>query len=116
MPDPAVLVKIANRLGLVADGSPEADQAIHDAFGRTGVPPPYTRDIDAARSLLPPGFDERPSISGGGRTYANIHCLGLSEGRLQPHVGQWSSTAALALSGAALRAHGAIAGAGRKDD
>jgi hypothetical protein len=40
MPDPARLLRLANRLGLVADGSPEADQAIHDAFERTGTPPP----------------------------------------------------------------------------
>jgi hypothetical protein len=115
MQDHALLVKIANRLGLVADGSPEADRAIHDAFERTGTPPPYTRDIKAARTLLPPGFEVRPPISAGGRTYASIRRLGLSEGRPQPHVGQWGSTPALALSGAALRAHAAITRANRGD-
>jgi hypothetical protein len=109
MQDPALLVKIANRLWLVADGSPEADRAIHDAFGRTGTPPPYTRDIKAARTLLPRGFEVRPPISGGGRTYASIRGLGLSGDLPQPHIGQWGSTPALALSGAALRAHAAIA-------
>jgi hypothetical protein len=105
MPDPARLLRIANRLGLVADGSPEADRAIHDAFERTGTPPPYTRDPKAARSLMPPGFEERPSVIGGGRVYASLRRIGLAGGRLQPHVGQWGSTRALALSGAALRAH-----------
>jgi hypothetical protein len=115
MQDPALLVKIANRLGLVADGSPEADRAIHDAFGRTGTPPPYTRDPKAARTLMPAGFEEQPPISGGGRTYASIRRLGLSEGRPQPHIGQWGSTPALALSGAALRAHAAITRADQGD-
>jgi hypothetical protein len=115
MPNPARLLRIANRLGLVADGSPEADRAIHDAFERTGTPPPYTRDPKAARTLMPAGFEERPSISGGGRVYASIRRVGLSGGRLQPHIGQWGSTPALALSGAALRAHAGIARAGRGD-
>ncbi len=59
MTDRARLLRIADRLGKVSAGSAEADEAIHQALGRAGPAPPYTTDMEAARTLLPPGFVER---------------------------------------------------------
>jgi hypothetical protein len=115
MPDPARLLRIANRLGLVADGSPEADRPSMTPLSEPGRRRP-TPAIPRQRgpSCQPVSRSGHPSADGG-RVYASIRRMGLSGNRLQPHIGQWGSTRALALSGAALRAHVATARAGRKD-
>jgi hypothetical protein len=109
---PVRLLRIANRLGLVVDGSPEAGRAIHEALGRIGRPPPYTRDVKPAPTLMPSGFEVRP-FERRRPDLCHIRRMGLSKGMPHPHVGQqWGSTPALALSGAVLRAQAGITGAG----
>ena len=51
------LLRIADRLSQVGTGSLEADRAIHDALGQDGPVLPYTREEEAARLLLPAGFE-----------------------------------------------------------
>ena len=66
MPRAVRLLRLSARLGAVAAGSVDADHAIHDALGWVGEPPPYSTDIAAARTLIPEGFEECPSISAAG--------------------------------------------------
>ena len=58
-------IRITDRLGQVADGSPEADRTIHTAIGVEGTVQPYTTDETAARLLLPVGFEWREGRAGG---------------------------------------------------
>jgi hypothetical protein len=101
----ALLLAYADRLHDLAAGSVEADGAIHVALGRTGEAPPYTRDDAAARSLLPPGFEERAgSFLSVGRVNASIRRPGLHDGLPYGSHSQSGATFALAFCGAALRA------------
>jgi hypothetical protein len=102
------LIRIADRLGKVLEGSPAADQAIHDALARAGAPPPYTHDEAAALALLPTGFEVLPPLIGRS-IYAAVRRTGLYHGFPYGHHGQWGATGALALAGAILRARAALA-------
>jgi hypothetical protein len=76
MSDPACLLRLADQLGKVTTGSPEADRTIHDALDQTGEPLAYTRDTQAVRTLLPAEFKERPSVGGAGQVYAACRRIG----------------------------------------
>jgi hypothetical protein len=94
----------------MAAGSAAADMAIHEALGRTGEAPPYTRDDAAARSLLPPNFEERPgAFSSAGRVSASIRRQGMHEGLPHGSHSQSGATFALAFCGTALRAWAMLA-------
>jgi hypothetical protein len=103
------LLAIANRLRRLPAGSAETDAFIHDLFGLAGPVLPYTRNETAARLLLPPGFeaDWPPTVAD--EVYAAVWRTGLQNGLLLPHHGQWGPTRALALCGAAMRAHAWLA-------
>jgi hypothetical protein len=103
------LIRIADRLGQVETGSPKADRAIHDALGREGPMLAYTRQEEAARLLLPTGFEWRDATYSSGLVYASCRRQGLDEGFPHPHHGQWGKTPALAMCGAVMRAWAALA-------
>ena len=103
------LFRIADRLGQVPAGSAAADQAIHQALGRTGPTPPYTTDLAAARTLLPPGFVELDPVPGVGAVYASCRRAGLdARGLPFPHHGGWGATLPLALCNACVRAQASL--------
>lgn len=102
-----LLIRIADRLSQVSTGSPEADRAIHDAFGRDGPVLPFTREEQVARLLLPAGFEWRDPVHSPKAVYASCRRVGLDGGFPYPHHGQWSQTPALAMSGAVLRVRAA---------
>jgi hypothetical protein len=107
----ALLLAYADRLHDLAAGSVSADGAIHQALGLRGKAPPYTSDDAAARSLMPPGFEERagsfPSV---GRVSASLGRPGLHNGLPYGSHSQSGATFALAFCGAALRAWALLAG------
>jgi hypothetical protein len=101
-------IRIAERLNQVEAGSPEADRTIHQALDRGGPPVPYTTEEEAARGLLPVGFEWLPNIPGAGTIYAACRRSGMDGDLPHPHHGQWSATLPLAMCGAAMRAHAAL--------
>lgn len=105
MTQSARLLRIADRLAQVEAGSVEADQAIHQALGRTGTVLPYTTDEAAARSLLPDGFEWLDPVYSAEAVYAACRRSGTIDGLPHPHHGQWGRTALLAACGAAMRAY-----------
>ncbi|MBL6082083.1 hypothetical protein JMJ56_29330 [Belnapia sp. T18] len=98
------LIRIADRLGQVPAGSPEADQAIHDVLGRAGTVLPYTTETGAAAQLIPPGFEWREGTYAGGQVYASCRRSGTGGKWRHPHHGQWGTTEPLAMCRAVLRA------------
>ncbi len=104
------LFQIADRLGKVTTGSVEADQAIHRALGRAGPAPCYTTDLDAARTLLPPGFEELSDpIYTSDAVYAACRRAGIDRGGLPfPHHGGWGATLPLALCNACIRVQASL--------
>ncbi len=109
MDSPNRLFRIADRLGHVPGGSPEADRTIHEALDRLGPVPPYTTDKAAAEQLLPPGFEWRDATYAGARVYASCRWSGMDGPWHHPHHGQWGPTLPLAMCGAVLRAWGKVA-------
>ena len=104
--DSARLFRIADRLSKVERGSPQADATIHLVLGLAGPMLDYTTDTDAARSLLPHGFEWTEPVYSAEVIYAACRRKGLdTDGMNHPHVGQWGNTLALAMAGAAVRAH-----------
>jgi hypothetical protein len=102
------LIRIAYRLGQVRAGSPAADQAIHQALDRSGPVLAYTTAEDAARSLLPAGFELLPATYAGGAVYAACRRIGTDGELPHPHHGQWGTTLPLAICGACLRVYAAL--------
>jgi hypothetical protein len=101
---------IAGRLRRLTAGSPVADAYIHRALGRDGPAPPYTRSEAAALALLPDGFEADWPTTIAGEVYAAVWRSGIGpDGLPHPHHGQWGATRALALCGAAMRAHACLA-------
>jgi hypothetical protein len=105
----ARFLAIADRLRRLTAGSAEADSYIHRALGRAGPVLPYTSNEAAALALLPPDFEADWPTTGGGEVYAAVWRRGLLDGLPYPHHGQWGATRALALCGAAMRAHALLA-------
>jgi hypothetical protein len=105
----ARFLAIADRLRRLAAGSAEADSYIHRTLGRAGPPLPYTRDEAAALALLPDGFEADWPTSIAGEVYAAVWRKGLLDGLPYSHHGQCGATRALALCGAAMRAHAKLA-------
>ena len=106
----ARLLRIADRLGQVSAGSAEADETIHEALGRAGLAPPYTTEMEAARTLLPPGFEELgdPTYMTDA-VYAACRRVGIDVGGLPfPHHGGWGATLALAICHACVRAQASL--------
>src|SRR3954452_15781003 len=64
------LIRIAYRLGQGRTVSPAADQAIHQTLNCSGPVLAYTTVEDAARSLLPAGFELLPATYAAGKVYA----------------------------------------------
>ena len=86
------LIRIADRLAQVSEGSPAADRTIHEALGLTGPAPPYTTEVAAALALLPPDFEaEWPVSNAGGEVYGLVVRKGLLDGLPHPHFGQWGA-------------------------
>ena len=106
------LLRIADRLGKVTTGSAVADKTktIHRALGRAGPAPCYTTDLDAARTLLPPGFEELSDpIYTSDAVYAACRRTGIDHGGLPfPHHGGWGATLPLALCSACIRAQASL--------
>ena len=103
------LLRIADRLRRLTAGSAAADSYIHRALGRDGPAPPYTSDEAAALALVPVGFEADWPTSIAGEVYAAVWRKGLLDRLPHPHHGQWGTTRALALCGAAMRAHALLA-------
>ena len=101
----ARFLAIADRLRRLTAGSAMADQFIHETLGQDGAAPPYTSDEAAALALVPVGFEADWPTSIVGEVYAAVWRKGLLDGLPHPHHGQWGATRALALCGAAMRAH-----------
>jgi len=98
MPNCAFLLRIADRLGAVPEGSAAADAAIHRALGLPGPPPAYTTDAAALRTLLPDGARLTILTDAGGQYYAAaVPQPGAA------HSGQWGATPPLAMAGAVMR-------------
>ncbi len=110
MTDRARLLRVADRLGKVPAGSAEADAAIHHALGRAGPALPYTTDMAAARTLLPPGFVELGDpMYMTDAVYAACRRAGIDCGGLPfPHHGGWGATLPLALCQACARARASL--------
>ena len=104
------MLRIADRLGKVSAGSAEADEAIHQALGRAGPAPPYTTDMEAARTLLPPGFVELGDpMYTADAVYAACRRAGIDRSGLPfPHHGGWGATLPLALCHACVRAQASL--------
>ena len=104
------LLRIADRLGRVKVGSAVADETIHRALGRTGPAPAYTTDMAAARTLLPPGFEELGDpVYISGAVYGACRRAGIDRGGLPfPHHGGWGATLPLALCNACVRAQASL--------
>jgi hypothetical protein len=102
------LTRIADRLGKVEHGSPEADRVIHDALDRAGPVFPYSSNEAAARLLLPVGFEWSEADCSNGLVYASCCRQGIKAGLPTSYHGQWGRTAALAMCGAAIRAWAAL--------
>jgi hypothetical protein len=102
------LIHIADRLGQVQAGSPEADQAIHQALDRSGPVLTYTTSEEAAQNLLPAGFELLPATFGSGAVYAACQRSGTDGELPHQHHGQWCTTLPLAICGACLRAHAGL--------
>ena len=99
------LLRIADRLAKVEAGSEAADLAIHEALGRGGSVPAYTTEEEAARALLPPGFEWMTITSTAGWVYAPCRRAGTyAGGQSYPHHGQWGRTIPLSMCGSVLRA------------
>ena len=107
----AHLLAIADRLRHLEAGSAEADGTIHAALGRAGPALPYTRDETAALALLPDGHEADWPPTGPGSAYCAVWHKGQLD-QLYVHHGQWGATRALALCGAAMRAHALLARGG----
>ncbi|WP_043339059.1 hypothetical protein [Belnapia moabensis] len=105
-----LLIRIADRLAVIKTGSRIADEAIHQATGRTGPVPFYTTDAEAARTLLPLGFEWITATYAAGRVYAPCRRAGRDADTLPfPHHGQWGRTLPLSMCGAAMRAWAMLA-------
>jgi hypothetical protein len=102
------LTRIADWLGEVEVGSPEADHIVHEALGRSGPLLAYTRDEGAARLLLQPSFEWRDSIYSNGLVYASCRRMGMDGEWPHPHHGQWGAAVALAMCGAVVRAQAVL--------
>jgi hypothetical protein len=104
------LIRIADHLGQAEHGSPEVDRAVHDALGQAGPVLAYTRNEAATRLLLPAKFEWMEHTYSAGMVYAACRRSGRDDDGLRyPYQGQWGSTLALAMCGAALRAHVSLA-------
>ena len=99
--------RISHRLTQIEAGSDAADQAIHDALGLTGTVRSYTTSEEAARGLLPGGFEWMQPVHSPGKVYAACRRSGSDGDRPHAHFGAWGRTLPLALCGAAMRAHSA---------
>ena len=105
---PAQLLRVADRLGKLEEGSVEADQAIHAALRLRGEPARYTRRGEEALRLMPVGFEVVPGAITGVRVYAACRRKAVRGGQPGPVHGQWAAAFPLALCGAVLRARAAM--------
>ena len=98
------LLRIADRLSKVEVGSEAATQAIPDALGRCGIAPAYTNEEEAARTLLPLGFEWMTITPTAGWVYAPCRRAGTyAGGQAYSHHGQWGRTIPLSVCGGVLR-------------
>jgi hypothetical protein len=105
---PFDIIHIAERLGQVTTGSPEADLTIHEALGLDGPVLRYTQEGWAARGLLPVGFEWMPPTYTGGKIYAGCRRSRVGGGWPHSRHGQWGHTPPLAMCGAAMRAYATL--------
>jgi hypothetical protein len=68
----------------------------------------YTTQEEAARGLLPAGFEWIPIAFARGGVYVACRRSGLDGELPYPHHGQWGATLPLAICGAVMRAHAAL--------
>ena len=65
--------------------------------------------MEAARTLLPPGFEELDPVPMAGTVYGSCRRAGIDRGGLPfPHHGGWGATLPLALCHACIRAQGSL--------
>ena len=99
------LLRVAARLGKVEAGSFMADVTIHEVLSLAGPVLAYTKDEEAARTLLPSGFEWIDITPTAGWIYAPCRRAGVGDDGLPfPHHGQWCRTIPLSLCGGVLRA------------
>ena len=98
------LLHLADRLGQVERGGAGADLSLHLALALEGEVMPYTRRAELAWDLLPERYAWLPPIRSGDRVY--MACRRADDGLLHR---QWARTLPLAMCGALLRAHAALA-------
>ena len=99
------LLRVAARLGKVEAGSFMADVTIHEVLSLAGPVLAYTKDEEAARTLLPSGFEWIDITPTAGWIYAPCRLAGADQDRMAyPHHGQWGRTIPLSLCGGVLRA------------
>ena len=103
------LIRIAKRLGQIELGIITADIAIHQALSRPGAILHYTTDEEAARTLLPPGFEWMQITFTANWMYTPCRRAGIgADGLAYPHLGQWCQTIPLSLCAGVLRDAGAL--------
>ncbi len=98
------LLHLADRLGQVERGGGGADLSLHLALALEGDVLPYTRQAGLASGLLPQRYAWLPPIRSGDRVH--MACRQTDGGLLHR---QWACTLPLAMCGALLRAHAALA-------
>lgn len=98
------MLHLADRLGQVERGGAGADLSLHLALGLEGDVMPYTRQAALAFELLPAAYAWVPPIRSGERIY--MACRRMDVAVLHR---QWARTLPLAMCGALLRAHAALA-------
>ena len=105
LPSHGRFLRIATRLGKLQAGSVEADGVIHEVLGRRGTVLPYTTSEEAARGLLPAGFEWMAPVHSAGTVYMSCRRVGAEDRYPYPHHGAWGRTTPLAACGAAMRAY-----------
>ncbi len=97
---------MADRLGQVERGGAGADLSLHLALDLNGDVLPYSREPELAFRLLPQAYAWMPARRSDERIFTA--CRRLDGAALHR---QWARTLPLAMCGALLRAHAALAGA-----
>jgi hypothetical protein len=98
------MLHLADRLGQIERGSAGADLSLHLALDLEGDVMPYTRQPALAFELLPRPYAWLPARRSDERIY--MACRRLDGAMLHR---QWARTLPLAMCGALLRAHAALA-------
>jgi hypothetical protein len=99
------MLHLADRLGQVERGGAGADLSLHLLLGLEGDVMPYTRQPALAFELLPLLYAWLPARRSDERIYMACRRI---DGTLLHR--QWARTLPLAMCGALLRAHAALAG------